>query len=263
MRESFFATHAAMEDAHWWFLARRDILEAMLSECSRLGATGPVLDVGCGTGGNTARFARTHQAVGVEPSPEAVRLARERFPSLTFVEGFAPDAVREEASGADVFVLTDVLEHVKEDRELVERLVGTAKVGAFFIITVPANEKLWTEHDVSHGHFRRYSLESFTKLWRGVGVESMLLSYFNSRLLPLVYLVRKWEQWTGRATGEAGTDLRLPSPRVNSVLRGIFSGESSALRRHFGKPGVAYRNGVSLIGVFRKVEPSLIATSQR
>lgn len=263
MQESFFATHAAMEDTHWWFLARRDILEVMLSECSRLGATGSVLDVGCGTGGNTARFAQTHPAVGVEPSPEAVRLARQRFPSLTFVEGVAPDAVSQQVSAADVFVLTDVLEHVQEDRKLVERLVGAAKPGAFFIITVPANEKLWTEHDVSHGHFRRYSLNSFSKLWRDVGVETMLLSYFNSRLLPLVYLVRKWERLTGRATGEAGTDLKLPSPRVNSVLRGIFSGESAALRRQFGKSGVAYRNGVSLIGVFRKIEPSNIATSQR
>lgn len=225
MRESFFATHAAMEDGHWWFLARRDILEAMLAECSRRGATGSVIDVGCGTGGNTARFAQTHLAVGVEPSAEAVRLARERFPSLLFVEGLAPDAVTEQAAAADVFVLSDVLEHVKEDRQLVEQLVGAAKVGAFFIITVPANEKLWTEHDVSHGHFRRYSLDSFTQLWRGIGVETMLLSYFNSRLLPLVYLVRKWERWTGRATGEPGTDLRLPQPRVNSILRGIFSGD--------------------------------------
>ena len=176
MRESFFATHAVMEDAHWWFLARRDILEVMLSECSRLGATGSVLDVGCGTGGNTARFARTHRALGVEPSHEAVRLARQRFPALTFVEGFAPDAVSEQAAVADVFVLTDVLEHVDEDRVLVERLVGAAKVGAFFIITVPANERLWTEHDVSHGHFRRYSMDSFRTLWRDVGVETTLLS---------------------------------------------------------------------------------------
>jgi SAM-dependent methyltransferase len=252
MRESFFATHAAMEDAHWWFLARRDILEVILSECARRGSTGTVLDIGCGTGGNTARFAHYGRAIGVEPSPEAVRLARQRFPSLTFVEGFAPDDVLREASLADVFVLTDVLEHVEEDSVLVGRLVGVAKPGAFFIVTVPANEKLWTEHDVSHGHYRRYSMESFTTLWAGAGVDTTLLSYFNSRLLPLVYTVRQWERWRGKAFGEAGTDLRLPPRPVNSVLRKIFAGESAVLRRHFGKPGSAYRDGVSLIGVFQK-----------
>lgn len=253
MQESFFATHAAMEDAHWWFLARRDILEVVLTECTRRGATGTVVDVGCGTGGNTARFAQTHPAIGVEPSPEAVRLARMRFPKIKFVEGLAPDAIRDEATQADVFVLTDVLEHVEKDRVLVERLVGVAKVGAFFIITVPANEKLWTQHDVSHGHYRRYSMESFTSLWHDVPVKTILMSYFNSRLLPLVYVVRQWERWTGKASGEAGTDLKLPRPRMNSLLRRIFAGEAAALRRHLGTPGLAYRNGVSLIGVFQKI----------
>lgn len=252
MRESFFATHAAMEDAHWWFLARRDILEVILAECARRGSTGTVLDIGCGTGGNTARFALRHRAIGVEPSPEAVRLARQRFPSLTFVEGYAPDVVLREASLADVFVLTDVLEHVEKDGALVRRLVEVAKPGAFFIVTVPANEKLWTEHDVSHGHYRRYSKESFTTLWAGAGVETTLMSFFNTRLLPLVYVVRQWERWRGKASGEAGTDLSLPRRPLNSLLRKIFAGESAALRRQFGKPGFAYRNGVSLIGVFQK-----------
>lgn len=252
MQESFFATHAAMEDVHWWFLGRRDILDAILGECTLRGATGTVLDIGCGTGGNTARFARTHRSVGVEPSPEAVRLARDRFPSIEFVEGTAPDAVLDEAAAADVLVLTDVLEHVKDDVGLVARLVNVAKPGAFFIITVPANEKLWTEHDVTHGHFRRYSIESFAMLWETVGVDTALLSYFNSRLLPFVYVVRQWERWKGRATGEGGTDLRLLPRPINTTLRAIFGGEAEALRRRFGKRGPAYRDGVSLIGVFQK-----------
>jgi SAM-dependent methyltransferase len=241
-----------MEDAHWWFLARRDILEAVLGECTKLGATGTVLDIGCGTGGNTARFAESHSAIGVEPSAEAVRLARERFPAIKFVEGLAPDVVMSEAAEADVFVLTDVLEHVEKDRALVERLVEAAKPGAFFIITVPANQKLWTEHDVSHGHYRRYSIESFERLWREVGVDTILLSYFNSRLFPVVYVVRQWDRWRGKASGEAGTDLRIPSSPVNSMLRRLFAGEAAALRRQFRSLAPAYRSGVSLIGVFQK-----------
>lgn len=255
MKESFFATHATMEDVHWWFLGRRDILEAILEECTIRGATGTVLDIGCGTGGNTARFAQTHRAVGVEPSPEAVRLARARFPSIEFIEGVAPDAALDEAAAADVLVLTDVLEHVKDDAGLVARLVEVAKPDAWFIVTVPANEKLWTEHDVTHGHYRRYSMESFARLWGTVGVESRLLSCFNSRLLPFVYAVRKWEQWRGKASGEAGTDLRLLPRPINATLRAIFAGEAGPLRHSFGREAPAYGVGVSLIGVFQKRRP--------
>jgi len=65
---------------------------------------------------------------------------------------------------ADVFVLSDVLEHIEHDGAMVERLVALAKNGALFLATVPANQELWTEHHVSHGHFRRYTLESFAAL---------------------------------------------------------------------------------------------------
>lgn len=252
MKESFFATHARMEDIHWWFLGRRDILEAILEECTVRGATGTVLDIGCGTGGNTARFAETHRAVGIEPSPEAVRLARTRFPSIEFIEGVAPDAAPDEVASADVLILTDVLEHVEHDAALVTRLVEGAKPGAWFIVTVPANEKLWTEHDVTHGHYRRYSMESFERLWKTVEVDTLLLSCFNSRLLPLVHAVRKWEQWKGSTTGEGATDLRLLPRPINATLRAIFAGEAGPLRRRFGREAPAYGFGVSLIGVFQK-----------
>lgn len=252
MQESFFETHAAMEDAHWWFLGRRDILEALLDECARRGATGTVLDIGCGTGGNTARFARTHRAVGVEPSSAAVRLARTRFPAIGFVEGFAPDAVMDEMRIADVIVLTDVLEHVENDRALVARLVDAARPGAFFIITVPANPELWTEHDVTHGHFRRYTMESFRNLWGSADVDVHLLSHFNSRLLPFVRIVRRWDRWKGRAAGVHGTDLRLLPWPLNDALLAVFAGEAGVLRRRFGKSEPAYSDGVSLIGVYQK-----------
>ncbi len=241
-----------MEDAHWWFLARRQILNAVLEASVPAGNGQRLLDVGCGTGGNSAAFAERYTVVGVEPSEAAVNLARVRFPNITFVGGMAPDDVLAEAARTDVFLLTDVLEHIEHDQSMVERLVSVAKPGALFLITVPANQELWTEHDVSHGHFRRYTLESFGALWRDLPVEVELLSYFNSRLYPLVYGLRRLHQWRNKPASHNDTDLSLPASLVNRALQAVFAGESKRLVRRIGRPDSAYRRGVSLIGLFRK-----------
>lgn len=255
MDAQLFVTHARMEDTHWWFLARRQILNAVLEACVPAGKERRVLDVGCGTGGNSAAFANNYTVVGVEPSEAAVSLARVRFPDITFVGGCAPDDVLAEAGRTDVFVLTDVLEHVEHDRSMVERLVSVAKPGALFLTTVPANQALWTEHDVSHGHFRRYTLESFGALWQDVPVGVKLLSYFNSRLYPVVYGLRRLHQWRSKLASHNDTDLSLPWFPINRTLQAVFAGEAKRLVKRIGRTGSAYRRGVSVIGLFQKEFP--------
>lgn len=253
MDAQLFVTHARMEDAHWWFLARRQILVKVLRACVPAGEGRRVLDVGCGTGGNSAAFAKEYTVVGVEPSDAAVSLARVRFPSITFVSGSAPEGVvMEEAARSDAFVLTDVLEHVEQDRPMVERLVSAARPGAFFLTTVPANQDLWTEHDVSHGHFRRYTLRSFGDLWRDLPVDVRLLSYYNSRLYPVVYGLRRLTQLRKKPASHNDTDLSLPPRLVNRALQRVFAGEAGPLVRRIDRGGPAYRRGVSIIGVFQK-----------
>jgi len=54
MDAQLFVTHAQMEDTHWWFLARRQILSAVLEACVPPGEGKSLIDIGCGTGGNSA-----------------------------------------------------------------------------------------------------------------------------------------------------------------------------------------------------------------
>lgn len=252
MDAQLFVTHAQMEDAHWWFLARRQILGAVLEACVPPGKGKLLIDIGCGTGGNAAAFADRYSVIGVEPAEAAVSLARIRFPQIDFVSGAAPEDVLAEARLADVFVLSDVLEHIENDGAIIERLLAVAKDGALFLATVPANQELWTEHDVSHGHFRRYSLESFAALWRDVPVSTRLLSYFNSRLYPVVYGLRRLHQWRNNQAAHNATDLALPLAPVNRALRMVFAGEAKHIVKHIGRGTSAYSRGVSIIGLFQK-----------
>ena len=48
-----FDRHAELEDSHWWFVVRREI---MRDQILRFGAAGGLLEIGCGTGGNLRRL---------------------------------------------------------------------------------------------------------------------------------------------------------------------------------------------------------------
>lgn len=93
---------------------------------------------------------------------------------------------------ADLFLLTDVLEHVEDDSNFLHSIVSKAKPGAIFIITVPCFMSLWSYHDEYLKHFRRYRLDQLEDL----AVDNDLIikkSYYLFGLLyPIAFISRKF-----------------------------------------------------------------------
>lgn len=252
MKEAQFDLHASIEDRHWWFTGRRRILRALVRETVPPGTGRTVVDVGCGTGSNVAAFADEYQAVGLDPSPDAVAHARRRFPAVRFLLGDAPRAARKELADAAAVLLTDVLEHVEDDAGLLGGILEAMSVGSVLLVTVPAHPKLWSQHDLSFGHLRRYTPERLSKLWHDRPAETEFLSYFNARLYPVARAVRAWTRRTGSAPGPEGTDFVFPPRPVNAVLARIFAGEAKRLCRLHGGRVRPYRTGLSLIALLRR-----------
>ncbi len=123
----------------------------------------------------------------------------------------APDDLGELARQARMFLLMDVLEHIRDDFQLFSKLLAASAPGCYFLLTVPADESLWSEHDESFGHYRRYDKERLQKVWDGLPASALLFSYFNSRLLPIVRAVRKWNRVRGRAAGRRGPISGCPA----------------------------------------------------
>jgi 2-polyprenyl-3-methyl-5-hydroxy-6-metoxy-1,4-benzoquinol methylase len=190
MKPELFRLHAELEDSHWWFVARRRIIRTVLNELLSHRENASVIDVGCGTGGNIAAFSDGFDCVGIDPVTDAIRFARDRYAGTRFICGIAPTDLEGLAAAADAFLLLDVLEHIEDDRAMLSSLVAAARPGAMFIITVPANPELWSEHDVAFGHYRRYTKSTLPGVWSGLPVRPRLLSYFNARLYPLVWIAR-------------------------------------------------------------------------
>jgi SAM-dependent methyltransferase len=248
-----FQINAAEESVHWWFVARRRFLNDLIARILPPSPQVTIVDVGCGTGGNAASLSAGYTCVGIDPSSEAIKLARRRFPGVRFICGLAPDDLGSVARRAALFLLTDVLEHVPDDFALFSRLLAAARPGAYLLITVPADLSLWSPHDESHAHYRRYDRRRFERIWEDLPVTSLLTTYFNSRLYPMIRLARIFNKWRGKAAGDAGTDVcSLPRP-INRMLEWIFAGESRVLAELLeGRRKSGFPFGVSLVALLRR-----------
>jgi len=253
---------ARLDDSHWWFVGRRRILSTIVQELLPPDRRSVVVDIGCGAGGNLAAFAARHECIGVDASDDALAHARARFPALLFRQARGPRDVQDVIRRADVIMLNDVLEHVQEDRRFLSEIVDSTTPGTRLLVTVPADMALWTSHDASHGHFRRYTRDELQSLWEGLPVEAQLVSYFNTRLYPVIRVIRTLGRWRNRPFGASNTDLRPPSRPINAMLARLFGGEAARVRRALqGRPSARYRYGVSLIAVLRVVPTSRVVSA--
>ena len=211
-----------------------------------------VVDVGCGTGANIADLASDYDAVGLDLSEDAIAFARDRFPDVPFLYQDAIEYVRQLDSSQVCILANDVIEHIADDRGFLAALVEAAHPGSLFLLTVPADPNLWSPHDVSHGHFRRYTLETFESLWECLPVTTLLHSYYNARLYMVVRTIRAMTSILNSSYGSSDSDLSLPPAWINKRLTSIFAGELSTLQSALGVDRPAYRRGVSIVSVLRK-----------
>lgn len=250
MREEVHRLFADIERRHWWFTARRTILEAVVHELVPPDGTRSIIDVGCGTGANIASFADDYRCIGLDTAPAAIDLARREYPRVEFICGEAPEALGERARHGDLFLLTDVLEHIAADRAMLGSLAQAARCGARFLITVPADMALWSRHDEDVSHYRRYEAESLRKLWRDLPLREIALTYFNARLYPAVRLVRRLNR--RRAGGATNVEFSMPPAPLNRLLARVFVGERERVLRSLRGAG-GYGRGVSLLAALERV----------
>ena len=241
MDRAVFDRMAELDQNHWWFTARRRILEKVIERVVRPPDHARILELGCGTGHNLAMLGRFGQVEASELDDSARALAAKRL-GRPIDTAALPDLGMFPANSYDLVALLDVLEHVVDDKGSLDAILTRLKPGGALLITVPANKWMWSAHDVAHHHHRRYRKAEIAKLARDAGFEIVLLSHFNSLLFPLIATVRAIGKLTGR---EAANDA-LPARPVNAALDRIFGLEAGLIGR------LPFPFGVSLVAVLRR-----------
>jgi len=106
---------SAQEGTHWWFVARRAIVDRLIRTQVAPRPDARILEAGCGTGGNLTMLARHGTVEALEYDGEARAFASER--GVARIEaGMLPGTIGFGDQRYDLIALLDVLEHVEEDR---------------------------------------------------------------------------------------------------------------------------------------------------
>lgn len=238
MERKVFDQMAKLDSSHWWFTARRRILDAIIERVVRPPANARILELGAGTGHNLSMLTRFGTVEASELDDVARKLASERL-GRPVLEAALPDLSMFPESSYDLIALLDVLEHVEEDRASLAALRARLADGGRILLTVPAVPWLWSDHDVLHHHKRRYTLAGLRAVAQDAGLKVEGIGYFNSLLFPLAVATRTAHRLLGR---KGGLDAQ-PSPPVNGVLRRIFGWERHLLGR------VRFPIGLSLYAI--------------
>ena len=241
MERKVYEQMAKLDSSHWWFTARRRILDGLIERVVRPPKDARILELGAGTGHNLAILSRFGKIEASELDPVAREIASERL-GQPVIEAALPDLSMFPADSYDLVALLDVLEHVPDDRGSLQSIRGRLKPGGALLLTVPINPWMWSAHDVAHHHHRRYRKGEIKRLAEEAGFEIELLSPFNSLLFPPIAAVRL----AGKLTGKDDSDDAMPSPLVNRTLDTIFGLERGLIGR------LPMPFGVSLVAVLRR-----------
>jgi SAM-dependent methyltransferase len=232
---------AELDSDHWWFVARRDILENLIERVVQPPKDARILEVGCGTGHNLAMLSKFGRVEATEMDKTARSLASKRL-GRAVTDAALPDLSAWPADHFDLVALLDVLEHVPDDRSALTSIRERLKPGGKLLVTVPANKWMWSAHDVAHHHHRRYGKDELRRVSSECGFAVDLLSPFNSLLFPLIAGVRA----AGKLTGRETADDAMPPRSVNSILKAVFGLEAGLIGR------LPMPFGVSLVAVLRR-----------
>jgi SAM-dependent methyltransferase len=220
-----------LEDRHWWFRNRRRLVWGLLG---RVGVppSPRILDAGCGTGRNLIEFGPLGEAEGVDFSDDAVAFCHER--GLHGVRKARLEELPFPDRRFDLILATDVIEHLDDDRRALSELRRVAAPGARLIVTVPAYNWLWSRHDESHHHRRRYTMRRLRERVTATGWEPRASSYYYATLLPAVAAVRAVRKLPARGNGRS--DLALTPAGLNRVMELPGRVEAALVERGFALP---------------------------
>lgn len=223
---------------HPWETARAAAVAGLLEPCLHQGMS--VLDLGCGDGYLSRTLFRHlpgSRVTAVDPNltPGQLALLRERGEWVAYQTELPP-----EGSRFDLTLLLDVLEHVPEDRAFLALVVSRhAANGGHVLVTVPAYPALYSGHDFSLGHYRRYRLQELKGHLASAGLAVVASGHLFASLLFPKYLLFKL---LDRSLGAAGVGCWRGGWIITELLEAWLKLENSAMillaRRGVRLPGL-------------------------
>lgn len=239
MHQETFKRHIKNHREHWWFQARKEIIRILLKKNLKT-KTNKLLDFGSGSGVNIDMLQEFGKIFVFEKDHQTYKFLKKNYKknknakilkSLNHNNKF------------DVILAADVIEHIKDDKKIINYLSNKLKKNGLLLITVPAYSFLYSNKDKALKHFRRYSKFSLKKLIASKFNISKI-SYFNFFLfLPISISIIFYKILNLNFINSAES---TPNFIINKILYFIFKSEILLLNK-FDLPF-----GISLVCIAKR-----------
>jgi SAM-dependent methyltransferase len=176
----------------FWATERANLIAAML--CNKSITT--LWEVGAGNG-NAAIPLRNLgiNVIPIEPLQSgAITLVKNGFPTFhSTLEDLKLPSNSIGAIGA-----FDVIEHLENPNVLLSEIFRVLQPGGFFVCSVPAYKWLFSDFDVSIGHYRRYSKAELKNTLNSAGLGIVKFEWLFGFLVVPAFLLRRIPYLFGR-----------------------------------------------------------------
>lgn len=235
---------AEVEEAHWWYVAMRQIAETLTADLIPT-ADGMFLDAGCGPGGNAQWLATRGSVFGIDVMPEAIDFASDNHPGLKLARATV-EAVPFRDKSFDLIQSITVLSHqaVSDELAALAEYHRVTKPGGIVVIAEPAFSVLRRGHDRVVHVARRYTRRSLARLAATAGFEVVRTTYAYSYLFPATFILAMYDRIRPSPAGRS--DLERGNAGAK-MFRGAARAEIGWLRR-----GLRVPFGVTAIVIARR-----------
>jgi len=216
------------QDTHWYYQSKKlplfDFFRKLPDDI-----TYDIIDVGSGTG----FFAR----IILEEFPTKINKCYLIDIEYTEEEMLASQNTRlvkqhkiPDTISNTLVIMMDVLEHLEDDKKMLDEIKLNATGQNYFFITVPAFKSLWSSHDVYLCHYRRYTISSLKEVLLKSDYSITSSYYLYGILFPLVWLSRKISNLLPNK--EVKSQMKPLHPILNKILFSICSFDAHFLTRN-------------------------------
>lgn len=206
-----------VQKTNWWYSSRTKLVSDALKRIYNNRSDLRILDLASACGYNFEYFCNYGEMWGLDISEESIKYCKMRgIDKIILGDAINPPLMDE---SFDLVIALDAFEHFSDDVKAMREMNRVLKRKGVIVITSPALMQLWSVHDVSFNHFRRYSVTELTEKLREAGFEVEFISYWTFLLLPPVYLFRKARSMLSR---KPKSDFFMEMPKFANKLLGIF-----------------------------------------
>jgi SAM-dependent methyltransferase len=224
-------------------LGRLKIIQSYIEKARNGKKKITILNIGCGTGGTIDMLESFGVTDNVDISDEAIKFMKKQgYKRLTKVKDIK---LPFKDKTYDMVGAFDVLEHIDKQVEALSEWKRVIKDDGAIVITVPAYQWLWSQHDVSLHHQRRYTTKRLAEAAKQAGLKPQKKSYAIVFSLPLVVGFRFLNKLSGRKT-DSETSYVNVSATTNKLFTKILYAEAKL------HSFMSFPFGTSVVTILRK-----------